>query len=194
MLCVRCYKLPPGTYVFTLWLSALCMRSKAWQPRQAFSRTLMSQKHNMFSMGPERRYPTVQSVCAKKTGAAARESLRRDRPAELTSPASRAHGNASLFASCDSFDSHSFSGFSTYGRNVSISLLGPSTAGLGQREPIDVSRTRLRTSTSVRRLMCPCLRLSVFNALTCERAYTRMFPVCACACSAWHWSRSPVIH
>ena len=24
------YMLPPGTYVFTLWLSVLCMRSKAW--------------------------------------------------------------------------------------------------------------------------------------------------------------------
>ncbi len=105
---------------------------------QCVVHALMSQKHNMFSMGPKRRYPTVQSVCAQRTGAAARVSLRRDRPAELTSPASRAHGNASLFALCDSFDSHSFSGLYMYGRIVSTSLLGPSSAGLGQRDPIDV--------------------------------------------------------
>ena len=41
--------------------------------------------------------------------------------------------------SWDSYDSHSFSGISTYGRNVSTSLLGPSAAGLGQRDPIDVA-------------------------------------------------------
>ena len=44
---------------------------------------------------------------------------------------------------CDSCDSHSFSGFSTYGRNVSTSLLGPSRApavtAVGQRDPIDVA-------------------------------------------------------
>jgi hypothetical protein len=73
---------PLGTQVLDLWLSVLCMRSKAWlaarvslrlprtassaqrsrrfAPRawlhQAFLRTLLSQKH-IFSMGPKLRYP-----------------------------------------------------------------------------------------------------------------------------------------
>ena len=44
-----------------------------------------------------------------------------------------------LCDSCNSHDLHSFYGISTYGRNVSTSLLGPSAAGLGQRDPIDVA-------------------------------------------------------
>ena len=41
--------------------------------------------------------------------------------------------------SCDLCDLRSFSGFSTYGRNVPTSLLGPSAAGLGQRDLIDIT-------------------------------------------------------
>ena len=39
---------------------------------------------------------TVTAACANRTGAAARESLRRDRPVGLTSPAFHAYGSASF--------------------------------------------------------------------------------------------------
>ncbi len=38
-------QVPPGTQVLDLWLSVLCMRSKAWlAARQSFSRMLRSRK------------------------------------------------------------------------------------------------------------------------------------------------------
>ncbi len=44
-----------------------------------------------------------------------------------------------LWARTGLCDLHSFSGFPTYGRNVTTSLLGPSAAGLGQRDSNDVA-------------------------------------------------------
>ena len=44
-----------------------------------------------------RMYVSRVCACAKRTGAAARVSLRRDRPVEITSPAFHACGSTSLF-------------------------------------------------------------------------------------------------
>ncbi len=42
----------PNTYVFTLWLSVLCMRSKAWLAALGlFAHAEVTQKHNVFAMG-----------------------------------------------------------------------------------------------------------------------------------------------
>ena len=70
---------PPGTYIFTLWLTVFCMRSKALLAAlQSFSRTLRSQNHNYFYMGPNLGYSAVPSsvsmtsfldtVCCDKDG------------------------------------------------------------------------------------------------------------------------------
>jgi hypothetical protein len=44
--------------------------------------------------------PKLECACAQRTGAAARESLQRERPGGLTSPAFHACGSASSFCAC----------------------------------------------------------------------------------------------
>ena len=50
---------------FTPYGSVCCAcAERPGLPRQSFSRTLRSQKHNIFSMGPKRRYPAVTNTTA----------------------------------------------------------------------------------------------------------------------------------
>ncbi len=50
---------PPGAYVFTPWLSVLCMRSKAWLAALGLLAHADVTKNSIFSMGPKLRYPAV---------------------------------------------------------------------------------------------------------------------------------------
>jgi hypothetical protein len=132
--------IPLGTYLFTLWLSVLYMRSKAWlaarvslrlahlprtassahvacapraRLRQSFSRTLRSQNHNIFSMGPKLRYPTVPMRAIASRSLASYACNDQTHITQFTSPAhattsadSSEHKKQNLCRTCEARASH----------------------------------------------------------------------------------------